>query len=157
MGAHALYNHTLKCNTNLAYAVSLEVPQSAKCMHSSFAAALHHLVIALHVGGNEDDLSPKSRPRILKEFHRVWSSAALLRVPENHSFGFDVFVDQTCDGRAEGLLLIGAYPDEKPVWALDASRQRCPNAGSGADADSSLEHRGGVADASYNPNISDGS
>ena len=36
-----------------------------------------------------------------------------------------------------------------PVGALDTSGQRGPDACSGADSNSSLEHRGSVTDASY--------
>jgi hypothetical protein len=36
-----------------------------------------------------------------------------------------------------------------PVWALDAGGQRCPNTGSGADADSSLKQGGCMPNTSY--------
>ena len=36
-----------------------------------------------------------------------------------------------------------------PIWALDAGGQRSPDTGSGADADSSVKHRGCMPNASY--------
>src|SRR4051812_40555324 len=59
------------------------------------ATALHHLVITLHVRSNENNLSPKAVPDFLEYLDSVWSSTTLLRVPKYHSFGLNVFVDQT--------------------------------------------------------------
>jgi hypothetical protein len=39
---------------------------------------LYHLIIALHIGGNEDDLGPKARPRVFQELHSIWSSSLFL-------------------------------------------------------------------------------
>lgn len=111
-------------------------------------AALHHLIIALHIGGDKDDFSPKAVPHLLEEFDRVWPSTTFLRVPEDHALGLDVFVNQARNRRAESLLLIRADPDQEPVRALNAGRQGSPDACSRADADSTLEHGRGVADAS---------
>jgi hypothetical protein len=55
--------------------------------------ALYHLIIALLIGSNEDDLGSKARPRLFEELHSIWSSSSFFRVPEDHSLGLDVFVD----------------------------------------------------------------
>jgi hypothetical protein len=56
-------------------------------------ATLHHLIVALPVGGNKNDLGSKTFPRIFEEFHSIWSSATLFRVPKYHSPGLYMFVD----------------------------------------------------------------
>lgn len=56
-------------------------------------ATLHHLIIALHVGGDEDDLGSETRPRVFEELYGIWSSSSFLRVPKDHSLGLDVIVD----------------------------------------------------------------
>jgi hypothetical protein len=131
-------------------------------------ATLHHLIITLPIGGNEDDLGSKARPCLFEELHGIWSSSSFLRVPKDHSLWLDMFADHTRYRWSKGFLLIRAYPNEKPsrisenpvqkrwlesgvpIWALDAGGQRCPDTGSGADADSSFKHRGGMPNASYN-------
>lgn len=60
-----------------------------------------------------------------------------------------MLLDQAGDGGPKGALLVGADPDEEPVWALDAGRESGADAGTRADADAALEHGGGVADASW--------
>ena len=117
-------------------------------MQSGCAATLHHLIVALHVGGDEDDLGAKPRPCVSKKLHGVWPSSSFLRVPEDHSLGFDMLSNQTRNRGSECLLLIRAYPNEKPVWTLDAGGQCCADTGSSADTDSSLEHGRGMSDAS---------
>jgi hypothetical protein len=129
------------------------------------SATSNHLIIALHVGGNEDYLGSEAIPRFFEQFHSIWSSSSFLRVPENHSLGLDVFVDQTRYRWPKGFLLIRTYPNEKPnqksekvskeefessvpIGALDAGGQRCPDTGSSADADSSFEHRGCMSNTS---------
>lgn len=77
-------------------------------------ATLHHLIITLHVGGNEYDLGPKAHKRSFEELHRIWSSSLFFRVPENHSLRLDVFADQTRYCWPKCFLLIRAYPDEEP-------------------------------------------
>lgn len=47
-------------------------------MHASFSAALHHLVVALHVRGNEDDLGSPAFPGILEELHCIRAPSSLL-------------------------------------------------------------------------------
>ncbi len=83
-------------------------------MKRTFAATLHHLIVALLVGGDENDLGSKALPCVLEELHGVWSPASFLRVPQNHSLGLDMFVDQTSYGWSKGFLLIRAYPNEEP-------------------------------------------
>ena len=133
-------------------------------------APLHHLVVALFVGGNENDLGTEALPGILEQLHCVGSAAALLRVPEDHALGLDVLVDQPRDSGTKSPLLVGSYPNEEPkvtmsvkwdfqkrhdtgsgipVRALDASGQSRADACSGADSDPTLEHGGGMSDASY--------
>jgi hypothetical protein len=60
-----------------------------------------------------------------------------------------VLLDQACDGGSKGALLVGADPYEEPVGGLDAGGERGADSGAGADANAALEHRGGVADASW--------
>lgn len=109
--------------------------------------ALHHLIVALLVGRDEDDLGPEAVPRLLEQLDAVGPAAALLGVPQDPALRLDVLVDQARDGGAKGGLLVGADPDEEPVGALDAGRQRGADPGPGAYADSSLEHGRGVSDA----------
>lgn len=45
-------------------------------------AALHELLIALVVGGDENDLSLERVVYIADELHHIWTAATLLRVPE---------------------------------------------------------------------------
>ena len=78
------------------------------------AATLHHLVVALPVGRDEDDLSPEAVPHLLEQFDRVWSASPLLRVPEYHALGRDVVVDEARYRRSERLFLVGTDPDEEP-------------------------------------------
>lgn len=134
------------------------------------AAALHHLIVALPVGGDENDLSAEAVPHLLEQFDRVWPSSSLLRVPEDHPLGRDVLVDEARDGRSECLFLVGTDPDEEPedkrrqknetvrfvsfkqdlpIWALDTGGKRRPDTGSGANANASLKHGGSVPDAGY--------
>ena len=117
-------------------------------MERTCSAPLHHFVITLLIGGDEDDFGAKARPCVSEEFHGIWSSSSFLRVPEDHSLGFDVLSNQTRNRGSECLLLIRAYPNEKPVWTLDAGGQCCADTGSSADTDSSLEHGRGMSDAS---------
>lgn len=78
------------------------------------ATALHHLIITRLVGGYKDDLGPKAGPRILEKLHAVWPTPTLLRVPQDHPLGLDVFVDQAGYRGAEGSLLVGTDPYEEP-------------------------------------------
>lgn len=87
----------------------------------TFAASLHHLIIALHIRGDEDYLGPKTSPCILKQLHCVWSATPLFRVPQYHPLRLDVPVDKTRNRRPERLLLIRANPDEEPSWTLTKS------------------------------------
>lgn len=108
---------------------------------------MHHLIVALHIGRDEDDFGAKTVPRVLEKLHTVRTSSALLGVPQNHALGFNVLMDETRDRRAECLFLVRADPDEEPVLALDASRQSRTNASARADADAALIHGRSVADA----------
>lgn len=58
-------------------------------------------------------------------------------------------MDEARDGRPERALLVGADPDEEPIWALDAGRQRSADTGARADADTPAEHGGRMADAGW--------
>ena len=78
------------------------------------AATLHHLVVALSVGRDEDDLGAEAVPHLLEQFDRVWAASPLLRVPEYHALGRDVVVDEPSYRRSECLFLIGTDPDEEP-------------------------------------------
>lgn len=86
----------------------------------------HHLVVADFVGRNENYLSPPALPGIPQKLHAIRSAAALLGVPEDHPLWLDVVVNQACNGRAEGSLLIGANPDEKPSYVRKESQQLRP-------------------------------
>jgi len=119
-------------------------------MHALLGTSLHHLIVALAVARNEDDLSAESLPCISQQLHCVRAATPLLAVPEDHALGLNVLVDETCDGGAECALLVGADPDKEPVGGLDAGREGGANASTGADADTAFEHRGGVADAGCN-------
>lgn len=136
------------------------VNPSRQDLEYTFSAALHHLIITGHVGGNEDDLSSPLNPRLPDQFHCVWPAPSLLRVPENHPIWLDVLIDEGRDRRPERLLLVGSNPDEEPgmmsdkalariltgrngdspVLALDAGRQRRTDACARADADASVKH-----------------
>ena len=120
-----------------------------KSKHTS-PTTLHHLIIALHIGRDKDDLGPKAIPHLLEELHRVRPSPPLLRVPEDHPLRLDVVMDQPGYRGPKGLFLVRANPDQEPVRALDASRQRSTDTCSRADADPSLEHGRGMADAGCN-------
>lgn len=117
-------------------------------MQSRYAATLHHLVVALHVRRDEDDLGSKPCPRVFEKFHSVRPAASFLRVPEDHSLGFDMLPDQARYRRPERSLLVGTYPDQEPVGALDARRERGTNTSPGTNTDTPLEHCGGMTDAS---------
>jgi hypothetical protein len=56
-------------------------------------AALYHLIITLHVGGDEDNLGSKALPRVFEELHSIRPASSFLRVPENHFLGLDMFVN----------------------------------------------------------------
>lgn len=86
----------------------------SEALRHTFAATLHHLIIALHVGRDEDDLGSKTRPSLFQELHGIWSSSSFLRVPEDHSLRLDMLADQTRNRWSERFLLIRAYPDEEP-------------------------------------------
>ena len=119
-------------------------------MHTLLGTSLHHLIVALAVARNEDDLSAESLPRISQQLHCVRTAAPLLAVPENHALGLDVLVNEACDGGAECALLVRADPDEEPVGRLDAGGEGGADASTGADTDAAFEHRGRVADAGCN-------
>lgn len=72
--------------------IESKVPQRAKGMQACGSTALHHLIVALHIRRDEDDLCAEPRPRILEQRHGVRAAAALLRVPQDHALGFDVVV-----------------------------------------------------------------
>ena len=127
----------------------LEVPQCSERVQSGCATTLHHLIIALHVGRDENNLGSKPSPRIFKKLHGVGPSSSLLRIPENHPLGFDVLSYQTCNRGSERPLLVRAYPYEKPVWALYTRGKCCSNTSPGADTNPSLKHCGSMPNASY--------
>lgn len=89
-------------------------------MQTRSATPLHHLIITLHVARDIYDLSTPTLPSIFEQLDAIRSTSTLLRIPQNHPFGFDMFPDKASDGRSEGTLLVGADPDEEPVGALDA-------------------------------------
>lgn len=164
-----------------------EIPKSAECGNTGCQKAksvlarpyenqwqltsetpLHHLVVARHVGGDEDDLGAEAVPRVREQLDRVGAAAALLGVPEDHPLGLDVVVDESGDRRPECLLLVGADPDEEPkrgsgaaaerprtvkgyvpIRALDAGRKRRADARACAHADAPLVHRRRMPDASW--------
>lgn len=84
-------------------------------MHTLLGTPLHHLIVALAVTRNEDDLSAESLPCISQQLHCVRATTPLLAVPEDHALGLNVLVNETCDGGAECAFLVGADPDEEPV------------------------------------------
>jgi hypothetical protein len=86
----------------------------------TLATTLHHLIIALLVGSDEDDLGTEAVPHVLEKLNRVRAATALLGVPQNHTLWRNVLVDEVGDGRAKGLLLIRADPDEEPMSLLSA-------------------------------------
>lgn len=90
------------------------LPRKRGPVQRTCAATLHHLVVALPVGSDEDDLGAEAVPRLLEQLDRVGPPAALLGVPEDHALGRDVVVDEARDGRPEGLFLVGPDPDEEP-------------------------------------------
>ena len=126
-----------------------KVPERAKSMQAGGFAALHHFVVALPVTRDEDDLCAKARPRILEELHCIRAAAALLRVPQDHALRLDMIMDEGGDGGAECALLVGADPDEEPILALDAGRERRADARARADADAAFEHGRGVANTGF--------
>ena len=89
-------------------------------MQTRCATPLHHLIITLHVTRDVNNLSTPALPRIFEQLDTIRSTAAFLRVPENHPFGLNMFPDEASDSRPEGALLVGADPDEEPVGALNA-------------------------------------
>jgi len=119
-------------------------------MHALLGTPLHHLIVALAVARNEDDLSAESLPCISQQLHGVRTATPLLAVPEDHALGLDVLMDETCDGGAECALLVGADPDEEPVGGLNAGGEGGADASTGADTDAAFEHCRGVADAGCN-------
>lgn len=88
-------------------------------MQTRRSTPLHHLVITLRITRDIDDLSTPTLPRIFQQLNAVRSTTSLLRVPENHPFGLDVFPDESGNRGSEGALLIRAYPDQEPIGALD--------------------------------------
>ena len=125
-----------------------EIPQCPECMQTSLPTPLHHLIIALLITRNEDDLGSPALPRLLQQLHAIWPTASLLRIPEDHAFGLDMLFDEGVDCGTEGAFLVGADPDQEPVGRLDAGGECGTNARSCADADSASVHGGGVADTS---------
>jgi hypothetical protein len=84
----------------------------------TFTATLHHLIVALLVGGDEDNLSSKALPSVLEKLDSIGPSSSFLRIPEDHPLRLDMFVNEPADRWPEGLLLIRSYPDEKPNMML---------------------------------------
>ena len=84
-------------------------------MQRTRTAALHHLVVALLVGGDKDDLGPEAVPHLAEQLDRVRPASPLLRVPQDHALGRDVLVDEPRYRRSESLFLVGPDPDEEPV------------------------------------------
>ena len=78
------------------------------------AATLHHLIIPLHVGSDEDDLSTEPLPCLLEKRDSIRSTSSFLGVPENHPLGLNVFVNQARYRGSKCLFLVRAYPDEEP-------------------------------------------
>lgn len=54
-------------------------------------------------------------PDVLEQLHSIRPSTSLLRVPKDHPLRFDVFLDQSGNGRAEGFLLVRTDPNEEPA------------------------------------------
>ncbi len=101
---------------NLAFhSRRLKVPKRTKRMHTLLGATLHHLVVALAITRNEDDLCTKSLPSVPQQLHGIRATTTLLAVPENHALGLNVLVDETSDCGAKSTFLVGADPDEEPV------------------------------------------
>lgn len=78
---------------------------------------------------------------LLEDLHCVWTTAAQLAIPKHQALWSNVPVDETGDSGTKGLLLIRADPDQEPVGGLQASREGSADAGSGADADTSVVQR----------------
>jgi hypothetical protein len=109
-----------------------------KGWYARLLATLHELAVALEIRSNEDNLSTPKVVCILDELHHVWTLAPFLAVPEAEALWLDVIVDELGDGGTEGLLLVRADPDQIPIFALDARRQRSAEPSAGADADTAL-------------------
>lgn len=45
----------------------------------------------------------------LQYLHRIWTTTAFLAVPEEKTLGSNVPMDETTNGRAERLLLVGSW------------------------------------------------
>jgi hypothetical protein len=90
---------------------TLKIPERTKSMHTLLGTPLHHLIVALTVARNEDDLSTKSLPCVSQQLHRVRAATPLLAVPEDHALGLNVLMDETCDCGAKCAFLIRADPD----------------------------------------------
>lgn len=75
-------------------------------MHAFLCTALHHLIVALHVACDEDNLSAETLPRIAQQSHCVRAAASLLAVPQNHALGLDMLVDQARDSGSKCALLV---------------------------------------------------
>lgn len=118
-------------------------------MQRTCATALHHLVIALHVARNEDDLCLPHVPSFLEQIHNIRTSASLLTIPQYHTIRLDIIVDQTSDRRPERPLLIRSNPNEKPVGRLNAGRQGSTDTCACTDTNAATEHGRGVTDTSW--------
>jgi hypothetical protein len=115
-----------------------EIPQRAEDGNAGLLTPLHDLRVTLVIGSDEDDLSLPFTVGILDELHNVGAATTLLTVPtvtvtlavtsawrrngflQAETLRAEVVVNEFGDGRTEGLLLVGADPDEIPVRALDA-------------------------------------
>ena len=117
-----------------------------KGRNASLPAALHQLLVALKVGSNEDDLRIPRGICLLDKLNNIGATTSLLAVPQAQPLRLDVFVDQARDRGTESLLLITSNPDEIPIRALYARRQRSAEAGTRADSDTAFVERRCVGD-----------
>ena len=80
-------------------------------------------------------LSPKRHIDILQHLHRIGPATLFLRVKDHKALLRDLAVDDVEEDRAEGVLHVGADPDEEPVVELSAGGEDSADAGAGADGD----------------------
>ena len=72
---------------------------------------------------------------VLEHLHRVRTAALLLGVEEDVPLLGDRAVDHVEEHGAEGLLHVGADPDEEPVVELYTGGEDSADTGAGADGD----------------------
>lgn len=84
--------------------------------------------------------------RVAHKLHHIRPAAPLLVVPQTQTLRPQVGVDEPADCRPKCLLLVAADPDEIPVRALQARRERRAQASASADTDTACVERRCVRD-----------